>query len=55
MDTERTKGARKNGERELSVLAINLLAPKFFFWHTLCINVNNTRTKYIRIMKQTAF
>jgi hypothetical protein len=36
---------------------INLLAPELFFnFSTLCIqNVNNTGTKYIRIMKQTAF
>ena len=37
---------------------INLLAPELFFlnFSTLCIqNVNNTGTKYVRIMKQTAF
>ena len=35
----------------------NLLAPDFFLiFRTLCIqNVNNTGTKYVRIMKQTAF
>jgi hypothetical protein len=37
--------------------AINLLAPGFFFnFSTPCIyNVNNIGTKYVRIMKQTAF
>ena len=37
---------------------INLLAPELFFFYfsTPCIqNVNNTGTKYVRIMKQTAF
>ena len=36
---------------------LNLSAPKFFFYFsTPCIqNVNNTGTKYLRIMKQTAF
>ena len=36
---------------------INLLAPELFFnFITPCIqNVNNTGTKYVRIMKQTAF
>ena len=37
---------------------INLLAPELFFFNfsTPCIlNVNNTGTKYVRIMKQTAF
>ena len=37
---------------------INLLAPELFFlnFSTPCIqNVNNTGTKYVRIMKQTAF
>ena len=37
---------------------INLLAPElvFFNFSTPCIqNVNNTGTKYVRIMKQTAF
>jgi len=36
----------------------NLLAPELFFFNfsTSCIkNVNNTGTKYVRIMKQTAF
>jgi len=41
----------------LSMLLINLLATDFFFnFSTSCIqNVNNTGTKYVRIMKQTAF
>jgi len=36
---------------------INLLAPELFFnFSTPCIkNVKNTGTKYVRIMKQTAF
>ena len=36
---------------------INLMAPELFFnFITPCIqNVNNTGTKYVRIMKQTAF
>ena len=37
---------------------INLMAPELFFFNfsTSCIqNVNNTGTKYVRIMKQTAF
>ena len=36
----------------------NLLAPELFFlnFSTHCIlNVNKTRTKYVRIMKQNAF
>ena len=36
----------------------NLLVPELFFlnFSTLCIyNVNNTGTKQVRIMKQTAF
>jgi len=35
----------------------NLLAPELFFnFSTPCIkNLNNTETKYVRIMKQTAF
>ena len=38
-------------------LSVNLLAPEFFLnFNTSCIlNVNNTGTKYVRIMKQTAF
>ena len=39
-------------------LSIKLLAPELFFFNfsTLCIyNVNNTGTKYVRIMKQIAF
>ena len=38
-------------------LMFNLLAPEFFFYFSAhCIkNVNNTGTKYVRIMKQTAF
>jgi len=37
---------------------LNLLALELFFFYfsTPCIiNVNNTDTKYVRIMKQTAF
>jgi len=37
---------------------LNFLAPELFFFNfsTLCIeNVNNTGTKYVRIMKQTSF
>ena len=37
---------------------LNLLAPELFFlnFSTPCIqNVNKTGTKYVRIMKQTAF
>ena len=42
----------------ISAPIFNLLAPELFFFNfsTLCIqNVNNTGTKYVRIMKQTAF
>jgi len=41
----------------LSLYRIKALAPELFFnFSTPCIlNVNNTGTKYIRIMKQTAF
>jgi hypothetical protein len=38
--------------------AFNLLAPELFFLilaHPVYKNVNNTGTKYARIMKQTAF
>jgi len=41
-----------------NALFINLLAPELFFFNfsTSCIyNVNNTGTKQVRIMKQTAF
>jgi hypothetical protein len=37
---------------------VNVLAPELFFFNfsTPCIqNVNNTGTKYVKIMKQTAF
>jgi len=36
---------------------VNLLAPELYFnFSTPCIkNVNNTGTKYVRIMKQTSF
>ena len=39
------------------ILLLNLLAPGLFFFNfsTPCIqNVNNTETKQVRIMKQTA-
>ena len=42
----------------VEAISINLMAPESFFFNfcTPCIlNVNNTGTKYIRIMKQTAF
>ena len=41
----------------VAVLRINLLASDFFFnFSTTCtLNVNNTGTKYVIIMKQTAF
>jgi len=41
-----------------NVNKFNLLAPEFFFFNfsTPCIqNVNKTGTKYVKIMKQTAF
>ena len=45
--------------RPFAVLVINPLAPDFFFFfnfNTFCIwNVNNTGTKQVSIMKQTAF
>jgi hypothetical protein len=37
---------------------VNLLAPELFFFNfstPYIYNVNNTGTKYVRIMKQTAF
>ena len=41
------------------ILRVNFLAPEllfFFNFSTPCIqNVNNTGTKYVRIMKQTSF
>jgi len=51
---------RGNGEGIESTMGnryFNLLAPEFFFnFSTPCIlNVNNTGTKYVRFMKQTAF
>ena len=43
----------------ISTLLVNLSAPELVFlfnFSTLCTqNVNNTGTKYVRIMKQTAF
>ena len=42
----------------LGVKGFNLLEPELFFFYfsTPCIkNVNNAETKYVRIMKQTAF
>jgi len=44
--------------RAMALGSINLLPPELFFFNfsTSCIqNVNNTGTKYVRIMKQTAF
>ena len=41
-----------------SHITINLLAPELFFFNfstPVYKNVNNTGTKYVRIMKQTAF
>ena len=46
---------KRNGE---GFIQFNLLAPELFFFNfsTPCTqNVNNTGTKYVRIMKQTAF
>ena len=57
---ENKDGLKLNGIHQLLVYAddVNLLAPELFFlnFSTHCIlNVNNTGTKYVRIMKQTAF
>ena len=50
---------KRNKERKLLTLPVlNLLVPELFFFNfsTPCIkNVNNTGTKCVRIMKQTAF
>ena len=50
--------APKHEGEFINNLIFNLLAPELFFFNfsTPCIqNVNNTGTKYVRIMKQTAF
>jgi len=51
----RKRGRTKNSWRRS---IINLLAPELLFLilaHTVYKNVDNTGTKYVRIMKQTAF